>query len=205
VQKLEMASYICEQNMGKELNHTPLINEKKLKIAEFLNSDGLYYEHYSEWCENKEYQYYSKNLKQNGLCLTYNSIKANMIFRTETVDPEFLREYEIKSLNTMPQLWNMEDGYTKNSMKNYPKRSFDKGLENGYKIHTETSNWVRNNIDTACQSHPYHIKIALHHPAEILSNQNHYIEVAFNKSVSIIVKPKITRTSESLMSYDPNV
>jgi hypothetical protein len=128
-----------------------------------------------------------------------------MIFRTETVDPEFLREYEIKSLNTMPQLWNMEDGYTKNSMKNYPKRSFDKGLENGYKIHTETSNWVRNNIDTACQSHPYHIKIALHHPAEILSNQNHYIEVAFNKSVSIIVKPKITRTSESLMSYDPNV
>jgi amiloride-sensitive sodium channel len=29
--------------------------------------------------------------------------------------------------------------------------------------------------------------------------------VAFNKSVSIIVKPKITRTSESLMSYDPNV
>jgi hypothetical protein len=139
------------------------------------------------------------------MCTTYNSIKADMIFRTETVDPAFLKEYEIRSVNTMPLLWNMEDGYTKNSMKNYPLRSFDKGLENGLKIYLYSEKWCLNNLDTLCESHPRNVKIALLHPAEIISNQNDYFEVPFNKSVSIIVKPKITRTSESLKSYDSNV
>jgi hypothetical protein len=205
MEKLEMASYVCDQNIMRELNHTPLINDKELNIAEFLDTDGFYHNQASEWCENDANQYYSHNLKQHGLCSTYNSIKADMIFRTETVDPAFLSQYEFKWVNTMPQLWSMEDGYTKNSMKNYPLRSFDKGLENGLKIKLYSEKWTLNNIDTLCESHPRNVKIALHHPAEIISNQNNYFEVPFNKSVSIIVKPKITRTSESLKSYDPKV
>jgi hypothetical protein len=205
MKKLEMASYVCDQNIMRELNHTPLINDKELNIAEFLFTEGFYTYQDKEWCENDANQYYSYNLKQNGLCTTYNAIKADMIFRTETVDPAFLREYEMKSYNTMPLLWSMEDGYIKNSMKNYPLRSFDKGLENGFKIYLYTEKWCLNNLDTLCQSRPRNVKIALHHPAEIISNPNDYFEVPFNKSVSIIVKPKITRTSESLESYDPKV
>jgi hypothetical protein len=105
----------------------------------------------------------------------------------------------------MPLLWNMEDGYTKNSMKNYPLRSFDKGLENGLKINLYTEKCSLRNVDTLCQSRPRNVKIALHHSAEIISNQNNYFEVPFNKSVSIVIYPKITRTSESLESYDPKV
>jgi amiloride-sensitive sodium channel len=200
-----MASYVCEKNKMRELNHTPLINDKELNIADFLAKEGIYFTHNREWCNNVEYEYYSCTFNENGLCMTYNSIKANMIFRTEKVDPAFLRQYEIESYNTMPQLWSMEDGYKRNSIKNYPKRSFDSGLENGFKIRLETDMFVIRGIDTACQSHPNNFKIALHHPAEILSNQNKFFEVPFYKSVSIIVKPKITRTSESLRSYDPNV
>jgi hypothetical protein len=205
MENLEMASYVCDQNIMRELNHMPLINDKKLNIAEFLDTEGFYYQQVNEWCENDANQYYSYNLKQNGLCFSYNSIKADMIFRTETVDPAFLKEYEIRSFNTMPLLWSMEDGYIKNSMKNYPLRSFDKGLENGFKIKLYSEKWSLKNLDTLCESHPRNVKITLHHPAEIISNQNNYFEVAFNKSVSIIVKPKITRTSASLESYDPKV
>jgi hypothetical protein len=205
MEKLEMASYVCDQDIMKELNHTPLINDKELNVAEFLYTNGFYNYQVNEWCENDANQYYSFNLKQNGLCTTYNSIKADMIFRTETVDPAFLREYEIKYFNTMPQLWSMEDGYTKSSMKNYPLRSSDKGLENGLKINLQTEKWCLRNVDTLCDSRSRNVKIALHHSAEIISNQNSYFEVPFNKSVSIIVKPKITRTSESLKSYDPKV
>jgi hypothetical protein len=205
MEKLEMASYVCDKNIMRELNHTPLINDKELNIAEFLYIHSFYHHQVSEWCESDANQYYSYNLKQNGMCTTYNSIKADMIFRTETVDPAFLKEYEIKSLKTLPQLWSMEEGYTKNSMKNYPLRSFDKGLENGLEISLQSQKWSLSNVDTLCESRPRNVKIALHHPAEIISNQNNYFEVPFNKSVSIIVKPKITRTSESLESYDPNV
>jgi hypothetical protein len=205
MEKLEMASYVCDQNIMRELNHMPLINDKELNIAEFLDTEGFYSYHVNEWCENDANQYYSFNLKQNGLCTTYNSIKADMIFRTEKVDPAFLTEYEIRSFNTMPLLWSIEDGYTKNSMKNYPLRSFDKGLENGLKISLQTEKWFLNNVDTLCQSRPRNVQITLHHPAEISSNQNSYFEMPFNKSVTIIVKPKITRTSESLKSYDPKV
>ncbi len=184
-----MASYVCDQNIMRELKHTPLINDKELNIAEFLYTEGFYTYQISEWCENDANQYYSYNLKQNGLCFSYNSIKADMIFRTETVDPAFLSQYEIKSVN----------------MKNYPLRSFEKGLENGFKIKLYTEKWCLNNVDALCQSHPRNVKIALHHPVEIISNPNDYFEVPFNKSVSIVMKPKITRTSESLMSYDPKV
>jgi hypothetical protein len=205
MEKLEMASYVCEEHLISELNHTPLINDKELNIAGFLDKEGLPFEYRNKWCENEEHQYYSYTLNENGLCITYNPINSDMIFRTETVDPAFLRQYELNSFNTMPQLWSMEDGYTKNSMKNYPLRSLDKGIENGYGIRLQISPWSLSNIDKVCQSHPENIKIALHHPAEIISNQNNYFEVPFNKSVSIIVKPKITRTSESLKSYDPKV
>ncbi len=205
MEKLEIASYVCDQNTMRELNHTPLINDKELNIAEFLFTEGFYTYQINEWCENDANQYYSYNLKQTGMCTTYNSIKADMIFRTEAVDPAFLTEYEIRSFNTMPLLWNMEDGYTKNSMKNYPLRSFDKGLENGLKINLYTEKCSLRNVDTLCQSRPRNVKIALHHSAEIISNQNNYFEVPFNKSVSIVIYPKITRTSESLESYDPKV
>jgi hypothetical protein len=59
-------------------------------------------------------------------------------------------------------------------------------------------------ISDLCRKSPQSIKITLHHPAEVL-HENSFIEVPFNKSVSVVVKPKITRTSESLKSYDPKV
>jgi hypothetical protein len=199
-----MASYICEESLVKELNHTPH-NDGELNLADFLYRKGFYMKYQSQWCNKYMYQYYSLTGNENGFCFTFNLVNAHEIFRTETVDPAFLRQYEIKSFNTVPHLWSMEDGYTKNSMKTYPLRSLEKGAGNGWKTSVITNKLSLREISDLCQSHPQNIKIALHHPAEVVSNQNDYFEVPFNKSVSIVVKPKITKTSKSLKSYDPKV
>jgi hypothetical protein len=203
IKELEMASYICEESLVKELNHTSH-SDAELNLADFLYRKGFYMKHHSEWCNKYMYQYYSINCNENGFCFTFNLVNAHRIFRTETVDPAFLRQYELKSFNTMPQLWSMEDGYTKNSMKNYPLRSLERGMENGLKTSVITDKLSLKEISDLCRKSPQSIKITLHHPAEVL-HENSFIEVPFNKSVSVVVKPKITRTSESLKSYDPKV
>ncbi len=115
--------------------------------------------YHSEWCNNYMYQYYSLNSNENGLCFTFNLINAHKIFRTETVDPTFLRQYELKSFNTMPQLWSMEDGYTKNSMKNYPLRSLEKGIGNGFKTSVITDKLSLKEISDLCRKNPQMLRL----------------------------------------------
>jgi hypothetical protein len=138
--------------------------------------------------------------------MTFNSIRATFIFRNDTVDPEFLENYEseiyLKELSKMePQEWNIEIGYTPNRMQYYPLRSLRKGLENGLTVKLASPTLE---IDTTCREDPQSIKIALHHPAEV-PLENNFITVQFNQSVQVMIRPKITRTSESLKSYDPEV
>jgi hypothetical protein len=63
---------------------------------------------------------------------------------------------------------------------------------------------AQGNIDKQCRSNPEFIKIALHHPAEVALKTS-FVKMPIYKSVSMMVKPKITKTSDSLKSYDPEV
>jgi hypothetical protein len=63
---------------------------------------------------------------------------------------------------------------------------------------------INKEIDKHCRYSPEYIRIALHHPAEVALKAS-FIIMPFHKSISMMVKPEITKTSDSLKSFDPEV
>jgi hypothetical protein len=125
------------------------------------------------------------------------------------VDPSFLENFEGRTSSKSkskiePKEWNIETGYTPNKMQYYPLKSLRKGLKNGLTVSLGALINKLNEIDETCREDPESIKIALHHPAEV-PLENNFITVPFNQTVQLMVKPKITKTSESLMSYDADM
>jgi hypothetical protein len=106
-----------------------------------------------------------------------------------------------------PQSWSIETGYTSDGMQFYPLKSLNSGAESGFGVALATNLLLKDlveSIDRECRYNPEHIKIALHHPAEVALKTS-FILMPFLKSVSMMVKPKITTTSDSLRSYDPEM
>jgi hypothetical protein len=204
---LEMASYFCDKYFAEELNFSPALNDADIRNLMF--DLGFHFYFNTAWRNSGSSQFKSDALKEDGFCLTFNSIRARSIFRNDSVDPEFFENFENKkSANTLskrePQAWNIETGYTPNRMQYYPLRSLRKGLKNGLGVAIRALTYMLEDIDTTCREDPQSIKIALHHPAEV-PLENNFITVQFNQSVQVMIRPKITRTSDSLKSYDPEV
>jgi amiloride-sensitive sodium channel len=199
-----MASFVCEKSMGKELSHSPLLNDD-FDITKFLDYEIIYSKLFYDWCNIETNYFYSITLTEDGLCMTFNPVRATSIFRNDTVDPAFIKQYESKKFGVDPKNWDMENGYTLKKLKNHPLRSLDKGKENGFRYYLKVLETYLDNIDKACRKDPQSMKIAVHHPAEVASNKNSFITVPFNKSFTFLLRPSVTKTSESLKSYDPAV
>jgi hypothetical protein len=201
---LEIASYVCEKNLSDELNHSPLLNDD-LDFAEFAKFWMFYTTTSFYWCNIETIFFYSTSLTEDGLCMTFNPVKTNWIFRNDTVDPVFIKQYEKIKHGTEPKNWDMENGYTLKTLKNYPLRALDKGAQNGLKLYRIVYKFGLDDVDTTCRKDPRDVKVAVHHPAEVVSNKNSFVTVPFNKSFTFLVRPSITKSSESLRSYDPAV
>jgi hypothetical protein len=169
----------------------------------FKNLLYLIYE--SFWRGSYTDKYYSVFLMEDGLCMTFNQISADLIFRNDTLDPMFLHQNSKGSPMMEPQSWSIETGYTSDGMQFYPLKSLT--AESGFEVDIGTGYRLEDfhmDIDRHCRLNPEYMKIALHHPAEFALKTS-FIKMPFNKSVSMMVKPKITTTSDSLRSYDPEV
>jgi hypothetical protein len=205
---LELASYFCEEIQIDKLKHPPLIND--VDLFKFVNKNKFYVEFYGSWCNSILHDFNSRVLMEDGICMTFNQISANLIFRNDTVDPKFLRQFRpVYGASKMePQSWSIETGYSSDDTLFYPLKSLLSGPQSGFaiKIFTEGGSLkdAKGNIDKQCRSNPEFIKIALHHPAEVALKSS-FISVPFGKSISMMVKPEITKTSDSLKSYDPEV
>jgi hypothetical protein len=198
-----MASYVCDKEISKQLNHTPIADFEDYNMRSFL-SGKFGANHNLYWSNVAAKSYYSYKIFEDLSCITFNPIIADWIFRNDTVDPAFLRQYEFYPRKTTPNQWSMEEGYTSKDTRNYPLKSLNKGIQNGLKIVLKNKKINLQTIDTLCQKDPQTVNIALHHPAEVVSKHD-FITVPFNKSVTFLVKPKVTKTSDSLRAYAPEV
>jgi hypothetical protein len=152
----------------------------------------------------KTIKYFANTITKEGICMTFNPIEAQLIFRNETVDPAFFTQYQFNAFGIKPQYWSIEEGYTPGKIDNYPYRVFDKGQNNGLNIYVKNFKNILQNFDSVCHTNPQNLKIALHHPAEV-ADSTKFFQVPFNKSVTFFIKPLITKTLESLSLYDPSV
>lgn len=197
---LEIASVLCDENIPVRLNHAPV--NMDMDITRYHVEDLFFIRFF--WRNGLDFSYHPLILTEEGQCSTYNAINAQLIFRNETVDSDFLERYRNEhDFKLNPQFWSIEEGYTAGRIKTYPRRTFDIGKENGLKIILKLRENLVQYIDTHCRNNYNSFRISLHHPAEVTSKI--YYEVAMNKSASIIIKPKITKTTESLKSYEPSV
>jgi hypothetical protein len=200
LKNLETASFYCDENFSEELNHAPLTNIKDIIFA----ASKFIVVFFADWRGSTGNQYSISVLMEDERCRTFNPINAHLIFRNDTVDPIFLDQFRQLPSEMRPELWSIETGYTSNGMPYYPLKSLRKGIEGGFKVNVGSFIHLFRDIDIRCRKDPRNIKIALHHPAEV-ALQSSFISVPFNKSVSMMVKPKITTTSDSLRHYDPEV
>jgi hypothetical protein len=192
---------ICDKNVAAKLNHTPILTNVDLK--KFLG-DTMLVDIFFIMGDVPKEAFYSNTLTEEGVCRTVNPINANKIFGQESVDPKFLTQYQFESFDIDPQSWSMEEGYTRSKIDNYPLRTFDGGKINGFNLYVKIPESTLKNMDTTCRQNPLDDKVALHHPAEVLSSK-HFFTVPFNKTVTFTVKPQITTTSDDLKKYDPSV
>jgi hypothetical protein len=192
---------ICDKSVADKLNHTPTLADIDMK--KFLGATMLLDVHFFMGGVRKE-AFYSNTLTKEGVCRTINPINAKLIFRQDSVDPKFLTQYQFGFYGINPQFWNMEEGYTRNKIDNYPLRVYDSGTTNGFNLYLKIPESTLENMDKICRKNPLGVKIALHHPAEVLSSK-YFFTVPYNKSVTFTVEPQITKTSDDLKQYDPSV
>ncbi len=192
---------ICDKPVAEKLNHTPILSD--VDIKKFLGDTMLADINFFMGNVRKE-TFYSNSLTEEGVCRTINPINAKLIFRQESVDPKFLTQYQFESYGIDPQFWSMEEGYTQNKIDNYPLRTYDKGKINGFNLYVKIPESTLENMDKTCRMNPLAVKIALHHPAEVMSSKDFYV-VPFNKSVTFTIEPQITKTSDDLRKYDPSM
>jgi amiloride-sensitive sodium channel len=144
-------------------------------------------------------------LTDDGLCYTFNAIDANLIFRNDTVDPKFIEKYQSnqKKEGNDPILWSMEEGYQP-GVSNYPYKAFDSNA-NSLKFKLALSKKWLKVLRTFCNKNSKSFKLIFNHPAEIPRVSSNRLLIPFNRSLDILITPKITKTSDSLKSYDPSV
>jgi hypothetical protein len=198
---LEISSMICDKTIHDKVNHTPITIETNLpeRLGDEILLD-IYFVFGNELIK----AHFSNTFNEEGVCRTFNSIDAKLIFRNDSVDPKFLAQYQLKAREVEQKYWSIEKGYESNEIKSYPLRAFDIGKSGGFNFYVKIHESTLENMDTACRVNPLDVKIAVHHPAEVISSKNFFL-VPTNKSVSFVVNPKITRTSESLSSFGPAV
>ncbi len=198
---LEISSMICDGNIHDRLNHTPITIETNLpeRLGDEVLLD-IYFVFGNELIKT----HFSNTLSEEGVCRTINSIDAGLIFRNDSVDPKFLSQYQMRAREVEPKFWDIEKGYESNEIKSYPLRAFDIGKSSGFNFYVKIHESTLENMDTSCRVNPLDVKIAVHHPAEVVSSKNFFL-APLNKSVSFVVIPKLTMTSESLSSYGPAV
>jgi hypothetical protein len=198
---LEISSMICDKNIHDKLNHSTSTNE--IIVPERLG-DQILLDIYFVYGNELVKTYSSNTLNEDGICRTFNSIDAKLIFRNDGVDPKFLAQYQLRGHEIYPKFWDIEQGYESNKINNYPLRAFDIGKSGGLNFYVKIHKSTLENMGTTCRVNPLDVKIALHHPAEVSSSKNFFLAPS-NKSVSFVISPKITRTSKSLSSFGASV
>jgi hypothetical protein len=198
---LEISSMICDKNIHDKLNHSSRTME--LNVPERLG-DQILLDIYFVYGNELIKTYSSNTLNEEGVCRTFNSIDAKLIFQYDSVDPKFLAQYQLRAHEVDPKFWDIEKGYESNKINNYPLRAFDIGKSGGLNFYLKIHKSTLENMGTTCRENPLDVKIALHHPAEVSSSINFFL-ASSNKSVSFVISPKITRTLKSLSSFGASV
>ncbi|CAK1555788.1 unnamed protein product [Leptosia nina] len=141
----------------------------------------------------------SQVITEEGFCYTFNSLRAEELFRTENLHSDYPYSEAIKTMN---ESWTLEEGYPRNSpLETYPHRGSGYGAKAGLTF-LLTAKEI--DLDYLCKGPVQGYKILLHNPAELPRLSQQYFRAPLSQEVVVAVKPKMMTTSEGLKPYDPH-
>lgn len=137
-------------------------------------------------------------LTEEGMCLTFNTLNANELFRVENLHTD----YDYLQHNRTGEHWNLERGYSAAASHTpYPVRVLSAGARAGLIVLLPLFKY---DLDYICRGPVQGFKIHLHTPGELPRVSKQYFRVPLNQEVIVAVKPNMMTTSEGLRGYNPN-
>lgn len=110
----------------------------------------------------------------------------------------------LKTVNSNPNIthWNLENGYETGALQNsYPIRVFN--AKQGAAL-AVTLNLFTEDIEYLCAGIINGFKVILTTPGETRKASARYFDAITSEKAEILIKPKLTTTSEKLRGYKPN-
>ncbi|XP_073848275.1 pickpocket protein 28-like [Musca autumnalis] len=149
-------------------------------------------------------RFFIKIYTDEGICFTFNSLKATDLYRENTYQyQESLQNPDLNiSMFNQSLSWSLEEGFTTDGILNtYPARVLGSGSMAGFV--TALQNFA-NEVDYSCRYVADGFKILLHSPDDVPSMAKHFVHVSMDKDVMIAVKTKMITTSSGIAEYKPH-
>ncbi|XP_005176880.1 pickpocket protein 11-like [Musca domestica] len=149
-------------------------------------------------------RFFMKVYTDEGICFTFNSLKATDLYREDTYQhQESLSNSELNiSMFNQSLTWSLEQGFTTDGVLNtYPARVLGSGTMAGFL--TVLQNFARE-VDYSCRYVADGFKVLLHSPDDVPSLAKHFVHISMDKDVMIAVKPKMITTSSGIAEYPPH-
>lgn len=208
-ENLSILSQICPNVYNLTLHH---INES-LKFqtlpedyASHLRKMRLKYFIDLKWkgYDGTNVYYFAETLSDAGYCHTFNLLNVSEIFNEKVLSPNNFADLEIKEhddLNRTSNAWSPDTGYSMEStLKTYPLRSLESSANLGF--HAEIT-IDSDELTIPCEAGSFGYKILFHNPHEWPEFSKKFIQISHNRKYSLIIKPKVTKTSSALRNYEP--
>ncbi|XP_063832891.1 pickpocket protein 28-like isoform X1 [Ostrinia nubilalis] len=145
---------------------------------------------------------FSPILTEEGLCYTFNMLRAEDLFRVENLHTEYpYLEFNPDVLMSPNLTWSLGSGFEPDApMETYPLRGSGFGAKSGIAFVMKTKEIDQ---DFLCKGLVQGFKILLHNPAELPRLSQQFFRSPLSKEIVVSIKPKMMTTSEGLRAYSP--
>lgn len=139
-----------------------------------------------------------------GYCESFNLLNPSDIFNEDILSPAFFDDIRIASssrLNFEQKFWSIESGYDNDESHNtFPFRSTNVHAHLGFMAGIFSR---RKDLFTSCEYATSGFKVIFHNPYDWPVLSNNYVQLSNKEKYNMIITPSITKTSDSLISYEP--
>ncbi|KAI8046473.1 pickpocket protein 28 [Drosophila gunungcola] len=210
VSALEMEEFrtllhVCNTQIIEE--DMPLIAGDDLDYFDVLERMLPQFERYFFYCRwlsrfGECEKFFRKTLTEEGICYTFNGLRATEIYREDTYQYRHSGEpLEMENISSRHPPWTLESGYAHGSeVETFPARVLSAGARSGIFLALQS---FKQEVDYACRGPVQGFKVLLHAPDDVPQVSKQFVRIPMGKEVLIAVKPSMITMSSGIAEYHP--
>ncbi|KAH8264123.1 hypothetical protein KR038_003287 [Drosophila bunnanda] len=212
VSALEMEEFrtllhVCNTQIIDE--DMPLIAGDDLDYFEVLERMLPQFDRYFFYCRwlsrfGECEKFFRKTLTEEGICYTFNGLRATEIYREDTYQYQHSGEaLEMENISSRHSPWTLESGYAHSSdVETFPARVLSAGARSGIFLALQS---FKQEVDYACRGpvQGFKVGVLLHAPDDVPQVSKQFVRIPMGKEVLIAVKPSMITMSSGIAEYHP--